>query len=257
MRWPWTVQPLRLNYDVEHLLETMMQRLSSDQKPCKQYCDLHCLLLPEIKLDSIERFAALLTHVRHEHHERGATLCHHGQHCDSILSICSGVVKLVDSTDEGIQRVILLAGCGDAVCLEALLDEPTAYDVITMEPTDICRVPLSLLREMAETEPKLYLWLMAFWKRNLDYACTCITRFSTGLIPQRLARLILFRAMTDKHRSATEITLFSRPDMAAILGVSQENISRCIAKFCRTKILRKIKRNVYCCDLPKLRDLAG
>ena len=131
------------------------------------------------------------------------------------------------------------------------------HDAVALRPTRICRVPVALLRQIAETEPQLYLRLMSFWQRNLAYAQSCISQFSTGPIQARIARLILFRANIEGKRKPNEITLLNRQDMAAVLGVSQENISRCIAGFSRAKILRKIKRNVYFCDLPNLRDLAG
>ncbi len=194
--------------------------------------------------------------VRHRNFDPGQRIFSSGETPAAIVSIRSGLVKLVDCSPHGAERVVLLAGRGNAVGLEALLGQPMQHDAVAIRPTGICWVPILLLQQLALRDPQLHQRLMSFWRDNLDFAAQGLSRFSVGPTPARIARLIVFRAAIEKSRNPDEITMLSRQDMAAILGVAPENISRAVGQFRRAKLLRKLKRDVYLCDLETMQAIA-
>ncbi len=52
-----------------------------------------------------------------------------------------------------------------------------------------------------------------------------------------------------------EFLLLSRDDMAAMIGITIETVSRMIAEFKRSNILYKAKSNLYMCDVAALHEI--
>jgi CRP-like cAMP-binding protein len=50
--------------------------------------------------------------------------------------------------------------------------------------------------------------------------------------------------------------LLNREDMAAMIGIAIETVSRMIAEFKRQKILNKTKNNLYTCDVAALQKIS-
>lgn len=225
------------------------------QESCWNCSDRHCWFAGEELLKWAGQNGGLIDTIKHECYENTEVLHHRSQQCDSIIFIRSGLVKLVDTLENGKQRIVQLAGRGDLIWLSAPSNELMGYDIVAIRTSRICRIPMTALINLGKTEPDLYLRVMRLMQRSLEYTHLGISKFSTGPIQSRVARLILYRASIER-RNPNEITLLSRQDMASILGVSQENISRCIAELTRAKVMKKRRRDVYFCDLEKPRTLA-
>lgn len=223
---------------------------------CRLICNLHCLFESPPDFCRFSHLTDLLKTVKHKDFDAGQHVFVRGEEPGGIVSIRSGLLKLVDYSASGTERILLLAGRGNAVGLEGLLDQPMQHDAIAIRPTSICWVPSALLQQLALRDSALHRQLMSFWKDSLSFAERSLAGFSVGPTPARIARLILFRAAIEKSRNSSEITLLSRQDMAAILGVSPENVSRAIAQFRRDKLLRKLRRDVYLCDMDSIRTVA-
>jgi CRP-like cAMP-binding protein len=194
--------------------------------------------------------------IRHRDFDPGQRIFSRGDTPAGIVVIRSGLLKVFECSPHGAERIVLLAGRGNAVGLEALLGQPLQHDAVAIRPTAICWIPVTLLQQVGLIDPGLHQRLMSFWRDNLDFAAQSLARFSVGPTPARIARLIVFRAAIEKARKHDEITMLSRQDMAAILGVAPENISRVIGQFRRAKLLRKLKRDVYMCDLARMQAIA-
>ncbi|MCU0982010.1 MAG: Crp/Fnr family transcriptional regulator [Pirellulaceae bacterium] len=220
---------------------------------CERRCNLRCLF---DDADAPPPGDGPIPSVKREDCEPGEGIFRTGDRSEAIVVIRFGLVKLVDYSPTGSERILLLAGRGNAIGLDALLNKPMRHDAVSIRPTSICRIPVRSLEQLAATRPDLHLRLMSFWQDSLAFAEQSLSGFSCGPTPARIARLILFRAAIEKSRKTDEITLLHRQDMAAILGVSPENISRAIAKLKREKSLRKLKRDVYQCNLARMRELA-
>lgn len=173
-----------------------------------------------------------------------------GEH---LFTIRSGMLKLVQYLPDGSQRIVRVARSTDVLGLESLLDERYQHDAIALHPTEVCRFPARLVRELSRVNPTLHHELMARWQRALTEADAWLTELSTGSARQRVARLLL-RLVRDRETS--ECPLFSREDMGAMLGVTTETASRTIAEFKRQSLLVETAPNLFLLDIPNLRRLA-
>ncbi|WP_162560222.1 Crp/Fnr family transcriptional regulator [Methylotetracoccus oryzae] len=173
----------------------------------------------------------------------------------AIVIIRSGLVKVIDYSEGGTERIMLLAGRGSAVGLEAVLGQPMRYGAVAIRSAQICRIPVAVLATLGSTDAGVYRQLMSLWQANLEFADRSLSRYSSGPIALRILRLIADQIATETSSDHLEINLLRRQDMAAVMGVAPENISRAIAEFRRKKLLRKVKRDVYRCDLKQIRHL--
>jgi CRP-like cAMP-binding protein len=183
----------------------------------------------------------------------GTTLYRPGDEGEHMFTVRSGALKLVQYLPDGSQRIVRLARRADILGLEAILGGTYQHDAVVLQPTEVCRFPVRLVRTLGAENPSLHHELMARWQRALSEAEAWLTELSTGSARQRVARLLL-RLVRD--RESSECELFSREDMGAMLGITTETTSRTIAEFKRQSLLVELSTNRFLLDIPNLRRIA-
>ena len=219
---------------------------------CPHRCELQCLLDPTPCDRRSPEIDGLFGTIKHRVFRVGERIFRSGDRPAAITKIETGLVKLLGYTENGAESIVLLAGSDSAIGLEALLERPMRYEAVAIQPTRACGIPVRVLEKLGANDAGLQRRLMSLWQANLEFAGRSLSRYSRGAIALRVLRLITDLASRDTVDGVLEVTLFRRQDMAAIMGVSPENISRAIAGFQRKKLLRKLKRDVYRCDLSRI-----
>lgn len=184
--------------------------------------------------------------------EPGATIYSAGGDGATLYTIRSGLVKLVQYLPDGTQRIVRLLRNGASAGLEAILGKAYEHTAIALQPTQVCRIPRQVVERLSRETPRLHGQLMQRWHAALRQADDWLTELSTGKAPQRLARLLLQLAEPDGG-----VTLFSREDLGAMLGITTEHASRTVAEFKRNAILMELAPNRYRCDVAQLTAIAA
>ena len=171
----------------------------------------------------------------------------------TVFTLRSGAMKLVQYLPDGSQRIVRLLRDGDALGLETLVRQPYQHDAIALTDCDICAIPVEVIEKLGREQPRLYQALMARWQQALNEADAWLTQFTTGTARQRVARLLLRLACpaSDDH-----LRLFGREDMAAMVGLTTETVSRTIAELRRQGLLREQDAHLQDCDQATLRRIA-
>lgn len=182
----------------------------------------------------------------------GSLLYRQGTKADRLFTIRSGLVKLVQYLPDGTQRIVRLLRTSDVTGMEALAGGNYQHDAVVMQATEVCILPVEVVKRLSSENAKLHQELMNRWQRALNEADLWITQLSTGSARQRVARLLL--RLICKEGGCE---LFSREDMGAMLGITTETASRTIADFKRSGILIEVSSNLYTVDHSKLADAAG
>ncbi len=216
---------------------------------------LRCSLRDTVLFAGLEEadFARIHDPIDQYNLQAGMVLYHAQAPGDFMFTIRCGALKLVQYLPDGSQRIVRIMRGTDVVGLEALLQEPYHHDAIALQPTEVCRFPARVVRELGRDNPALHRELMARWQRALAEADAWLTELSTGAARQRVARLLL-RLVRDRASSACQ--LFGREDMGAMLGITTETTSRTIAEFKRQSLLVETKPNLFLLDIPNLRRIA-
>jgi len=183
----------------------------------------------------------------------GSILYRAGDSGDRMYTIRSGMVKLVQYLPDGSQRIVRLSRSTDVIGQEALLGQPYQHDAVILQITELCSLPISVVKMLSEENPALHTELLTRWQKALAEADAWLTQLSTGSARQRIARLLL---RLVRSSMGNECELFSREDMGSMLGVTTETASRTIAEFRRQGLLKDAGHNRFTCDVEGLGKIA-
>jgi len=216
-------------------------------------CHIRRLMLFSELPDSA--FDHLLQPIDHFLHAPGSVIYEAGTRKDFVYSIRRGMVKLVHIAKDGSYRIVRLLGPGAAIGLE-LLDGSDGYHhaAIAVNQVSLCKIPVPTIRQLESKYPKLYEHVGIQLQEQLDLADQWIIALGAGTAKQRVAQLLLVldKFFADKNDA---FIMLSGEDMAAIIGIATETVSRMIAEFKRQEILYKTKDKLYTCNVSALQEL--
>lgn len=201
-------------------------------------------------------FDHMLQPIDHFIHAPGSVIFDAGTHKKFVYSIRRGLVKLVHTAEDGTNRIVRLLGPGSAVGLE-LLDGSDAYNhsAIAINQVDLCKIPVATVQQLESEYPKLYEHVVEQLQEQLALADQWIVALGAGTAKQRVAQLLLVldKFFADNNDS---FILLNREDMAAMIGIAVETVSRMIAEFKRQNILYKTDDKLYMCNTVELLKIA-
>jgi len=165
------------------------------------------------------------------------------------------MVKLVHITEDGANRIVRLLGPGSSIGLE-LLEGADSYHhtAIAITQVDLCKIPVSTIRQIEAAHTTLYRHVGKQLQDQLDLADQWIVSLGTGSAKQRVAQLLLILNEFFSDENCAFI-LLNREDMAAMVGITVETVSRMTAEFKRQNILHRAKDNLYTCDIAALQEI--
>jgi CRP-like cAMP-binding protein len=129
---------------------------------------------------------------------------------------------------------------GSLVGLNGLFEPRYNHTAVAVGKVVAECIPVHSLVRLRDENPPVYCRLLESWYGQMRDADTWITQFSTGGIRARVARLVNFLSEIEHHKPSTEVNLLTCEEMAAVLGVTTESVSRILAEFKRGKVLRCI-----------------
>lgn len=185
-------------------------------------------------------------------HENRTPLYCTSEPAKHVITIRSGLIKLVRYLPDGTPRIVRLLRQGAVAGLESLFGGPYEHTATPLKPTTVCRIPASVVNDLNIKSPRLQSSLMGRWQSAVRAADDWLVRYSVGSSRTRMARMIL--SLPDGPGGARE--LFNREDLAAMLAITKETASRTVAEFKREGLIVESGRNNYKCDVRALRELA-
>lgn len=183
--------------------------------------------------------------------ETGETLYTEKGTAKFVYTIRSGMVKLVRYLPNGNYRIIRLLRQGDLAGIEALNGSSYLHHAITLQKTEVCRIPVEEIEALNNNTPHLYKQLTIQWQKSQNDADIWLAELTVGASKQRVANLILY---LDNNSTEDSFYLPSREDIGALLAITTETSSRIIAEFKRLGLL-KINRQIAQIDKSKLLSL--
>lgn len=171
--------------------------------------------------------------------DAGATLVQAGEPVKGVMTLRTGMVKLVRMASDGRARIVRVLRPGDVIGLEALAAETYECDVVALTPVGVCRIPGAVIHRLNQETPRLHHQLMQKWHRSLREADDWLAELNFGSARHRVAQLVL-KMRNEADPALT--TLFSRDDMGAMLDLKLETVSRAVNDFVRQGWLQPLDR---------------
>lgn len=166
----------------------------------------------------------------------GDALYHQGDDASFVVTVREGLVKNVVLQPNGDERIVRMVRPGGASGLEALRGGDYAHTAVAMSKVSACFLPASAVNALAQETPRMHESLMGKWHDALQDADFWMSALHTGTARQRVSRFLL--ALSDAQGRVS--ILPKRADMASVLGLTTETVSRVVADFRREGwLLRK------------------
>jgi len=183
----------------------------------------------------------------------GEAIQRHGQPGQHLHAVCKGLVRLEQRLPDGTVRVVRLLQAGSVFGLELLASQNNLHSAISVGKSRVCRTPVPSLQRLAEQDPALHQSLMQEWTEALQEADFVISHLSTGSARQRVARLLLHMSQSTKHDGVCQAP--PRDNMASLLGLTAETVSRTTAAFKREGMITE-ECGVFTCDAQRLTQVS-
>jgi CRP-like cAMP-binding protein len=203
---------------------------------------------------------ALLAHARRTAYAPDDVLYHQGSPGDTVFFVTGGLLKLVAHLRNGRARIVRLHRAGAIIGLTGLRGSHHEHSAVAITPLTVLRLPVADLLHLRSTHAQTYLRLVERWHDHLREADLWITQFCTGPIRARVARLLEFLAKLEFQPTDNKVHLLTCEEMACILGVTSESVSRILADFKRQHILEHDDRDMkdfYATDSDRLHAIAA
>lgn len=187
------------------------------------------------------------------------TIYREGDDAETVYAVRSGLIKLISYLPNGRGRIVRLYGRGIWIGLEGLLRQPYEHTAVAVEDVEAFRFRADTLRVLERDDAQRHVHLMSKWHQHLMEADMWIADFSTGPIRARVARLLGFLSRIEGRSASDSVKLLTCEEMAAILGVTPESVSRVLAEFKRTGLLSVTgapHSELYRCDTSRLERVA-
>lgn len=184
----------------------------------------------------------------------GIAVYRQGEPGTALYSVRKGLVKLLQTTPEGVERIVHIAGPGSCIGMEGFLHASYSQTAETITEVDICAIPVDAAEKIAEQQNVLYRALLSRWQSQFAVAERWMLELSQGAVRQKLARLLLM--LDELGHTHGQIRLLNNQDSAGIVASTVETVSRNIAEFKREGALKKIAPSVYQIDRTLLQHYA-
>jgi CRP/FNR family transcriptional regulator len=162
-----------------------------------------------------------------------------GDCVDMVYVIRSGMVKLLSYLPNGRARIVRLHADDHWIGLEGLIGFAYEHTAIAIGDVDAFRIPMSRMHSLERDNPRVFSQILRNGYGHLVQADMWIANFSTGGIKPRVARLVDFLSKLEFGETSIIVELLTVHEMAEILGVTPESVSRILAMFKRSDILLK------------------
>jgi CRP/FNR family cyclic AMP-dependent transcriptional regulator len=206
---------------------------------------------------SMHRLAAIS---RQRTYGRGQYLWYQGDTAEHLVVVFTGTVKVVLTSEQGDEIVLVTLGRHETVGELAILDgSPRSASVIAVEPTTVLMLPRAAVLEAMAAHPAVLDAVL----RTLGQLVRRLTEQTGGLVfldlAGRVAKVLLQLAQRharDDHRTVLDVGL-SQSDIAAMVGATRPAVNRILQTFASRGLISVDGRVIVLRDPSGLRRRAG
>lgn len=231
----------------------MTDSCSSANREC-QFCEAK--LYAGISGKQVNEIRGHLTHCRSGARQ---TLFRAGRPSTDLFVIRDGQVKLTKTDIDGHEHLISLAGAGYLLGFDTIGNRRYSYNAETLTPAVFCRIKHDDMMRILAQNPKVSLNVLLAVNEQLAQARNLIRVLSQKSAHGKVAALLLslIPLRPDVGHEKPEALHLSRNEMAEILGITVETVSRIMAQFGRDAIVKAPRGSISIRKRKRLETLAG
>ena len=186
----------------------------------------------------------------------GAVLLHEGAASELIHVVRSGSFKCQQTSEDGYEQVLAFAAPGEVLGFDALCSGRHPSGAVALEDATVFALPLRELDHWRQQCPALDHALQRALSRQLGRSGAMAEMMAAVAAEVRLARFLVWlsASLAERGQSPRRLVLrMSRRDIASLLGVAHETVSRSFTALADWGLLRVDNRQVEILDAAGLR----
>lgn len=179
-------------------------------------------------------WAELVNTARMVAFRKGSLIYREGFPAEGVFLLCRGSVKLITTTDSGLERITDFVTCGELFGLDALLPKPSrCISAVARENSQGAFIPTAAFKKALQSNPTL-LWNVTLMLNELFHRSNYEKlKISGARVRDRIANVLFEVSERLKQSQAAGKPTFARlkqRELAELLGVPEETICRELRK---------------------------
>lgn len=198
----------------------------------------------------MEEVAAITTE---RSYTKGETVYRVGERRGELYVLHTGSVKVYRLSVDGKEQVLRTVGPGDFLGELSLFSANVQTDTaVVLEPARMCVIAWDRLRELMQRIPSIAFKVMEQLSSRLEKTESLLEQTNLSTVEQRLSTYLL-----ESSSGAESFVLrLSKGDLASLLGMTQETLSRKLAAFQDEQLIElKGQRGIRILDREGLENL--
>jgi len=232
-------------------------KLSELKSHC-QNCSLYDLCLPMgLETSDLNRLDKVIK--RSQSINRNNLLFRMGEPLKSVYAIRSGSFKTYLTNPDGTEQIIGFSLPGELLGMDAISEDKHTCTTKALETSSVCEIPFERLESLAREIPNLQHQLLRLMSKEIQQDQNLMLLLAQMPAETRLASFLLGMSerLNKRGYAANEFNLsMSRGDIANLLGMAVETISRLLSHFQETGLLSVERKHITILKLDELRRLA-
>ncbi|HEX6004138.1 MAG TPA: fumarate/nitrate reduction transcriptional regulator Fnr [Burkholderiales bacterium] len=222
-------------------------------------CSLRELCLPAgLDIQEMQRVDRLVN--RRRPVRRGDFLYRSGSALESLYAVRTGFMKSCVLHQDGREQVAGFHMMGELLGLDAIGSGAHVCDVVALEDSEVCEIPLARLERLSRDIPSLLQHFHRIMSREIVRDHGVMLLLGTMRAEERLAAFLLNLSQRFAARgySPSEFHLrMTREEIGSYLGLKLETISRALSRFHDEQLIVVRTKHVKILDMEGLRALVG
>lgn len=193
-------------------------------------------------------------------YKKGETIFKEGQRPFGVFCLYSGKVKLSKMGDDGKEHIIRLVKPGDLFGYRSILGMDKYHaSAIALEEASVCFIPKDQFLDLLIQDKELIFDIIKILSEDLKNAELQMTHMARKPVRERAAEAILFIKETYglEEDGITINAIFSREDLANIVGTATETIIRLLSEFNREEMIQLQGKKIKILNEEKLYRIAN
>jgi len=234
-------------------------------EPCKKFPTPDChqcvlrALTPFCGALNSREMDAFMKIKRGHAYEKNQAIFYEGNSCEGIYVLCSGSVKLVQSSKSGQQQILGIVSPGDLVEKSFLLHPGRhASTAEALEKSEVSFFHREEFLDVLKTNSHLAVNLISVLSREVESGRERSRQLAFKSAKRRLADILLDlgRRHGMKENGATVIKIqLKREELAGMAGVTQETVVRLLGSLNKEKLIRLVGKKILILDEERLNQI--
>lgn len=190
--------------------------------------------------------------------KQGDVIFLQGQTSTSLYALTDGLVKISSNSADGREQIVGLSAPGNLMLgLQSISEENYAYTAIAATTVHGCRINHGALLASAETRGDLAMRLIDAMNAQLAHTRALMEVMGHKSAAAKIASFILLMTPKSQNGNGQFALPFSRREIAALFGLSEETVCRLMADMKRTGAIYAPRGKVEIRDWDQLHAIAN